>query len=755
MDRTSTPAAGSRSTSRSWLFAPVAPLLQRMTLSGKFALIATALAIPLAAMLSTVVIRQNSDLSYTRGELAGGPIAHHLQDLAVVMADHRGLSALSVHQPAQHSAALAQAKAAIGPALKELDQQVASQPQLELDKPWNALRSEVLALESSKSTSSAETLQVHTALIQRIHALVDLTAEKTGLLLEPDAAPFILMDMAFVRTSALVEAVARLRGSTGAAIADGSWSTEDSAALTAAKADVARAQLAVQMRMAALERAGATLPPTWREATEAVNAYVNQLDTLGKTGAVQADTTALFKAGSAVLEKIDAFHNGSIEQMDGFLHQRIHRIEQERLQLAGMVALGMLAALYLFLAIRRSIRQSAAASIDAASRLARGDLRAMASATGADEFATVARSFEQIRTSLQNLVAEMNQMSTEHERGDIDVVIDTNKFDGEYRAMAQGINDMVGAHIETSRLAMGVIADFGAGRYDTAIPQLPGKKAIINQTIEQVRGILHAGALSAEENLRIRLALDEVPSAVLIADAQGLIRYANKSVLALLNRIQSDIRAMLPNFDSNRIVGSHFDVFHRNPAHQRQLLEQLKQSHRAQVKFGPNTMRLIATPMFDSAGQRAGTVVEWIDRTAEIRAEEDVTAVVAAAAQGEFSRRIDVNGSEGFFRLLGEHMNNLLGSTEDNLGQMSGALNRIAQGDLTQELDGNYQGVFAQLQADVNKMTRQLVSTISDVNAAAGALTAAAGQVSSTSQSLSQSASEQAASVEETTASLQ
>ncbi|MFM2057645.1 MAG: hypothetical protein RLY71_2030 [Pseudomonadota bacterium] len=362
---------------------------------------------------------------------------------------------------------------------------------------------------------------------------------------------------------------------------------------------------------------------------------------------------------------------------------------------------------------------------------------------------------EQVRSNLKGLIHEMNRMSSEHDKGDIDVRIDTARFEGDFRTMAAGVNEMVAAHIAVKKLAMGVVAEFGQGNYDATLAQLPGKKAFINETIERVRGLLRNAASTADENQRIRLALDEVPSAVMISDAQGVIRYANKSVVSLLRRIEGDLRGVVPSFDVNRIVGSHFDQFHRNPAHQRQIVDNLKHAHRVQVKFGPHTIRLVASPINDSHGQRVGSVLEWVDRTAEVRAENEVTTVVEAAAQGEFTHRINVDGSEGFFRLLGDNMNRLLSVTEGNLGDMSVALNRIAQGDLTQELRGDYQGVFAQLQADVNKMVHQLVNTISDVNGAAAALTAAAGQVSSTSQSLSQAASEQAASVEETTASLQ
>ena len=94
---------------------------------------------------------------------------------------------------------------------------------------------------------------------------------------------------------------------------------------------------------------------------------------------------------------------------------------------------------------------------------------------------------EKVRGNLKGLIAEMNRMSNEHEKGDIDVVIDTQRFEGDFRTMAAGVNGMVGAHIAVKKLAMGVIAEFGRGNFEAPLPQLPGKKAFINDTIEQVR----------------------------------------------------------------------------------------------------------------------------------------------------------------------------------------------------------------------------------------------------------------------------
>ena len=58
-------------------------------------------------------------------------------------------------------------------------------------------------------------------------------------------------------------------------------------------------------------------------------------------------------------------------------------------------------------------------------------------------------------------IEEMKRMSEEHNRGDIDVAIPVERFEGTYRVMAQGVNDMVAGHIAVKRKAMACLAEFG------------------------------------------------------------------------------------------------------------------------------------------------------------------------------------------------------------------------------------------------------------------------------------------------------
>jgi methyl-accepting chemotaxis protein len=563
------------------------------------------------------------------------------------------------------------------------------------------------------------------------------------------------MELAVVKLVPWAESVSQVRASGRSALLRGAVTAEDALRIQLGVEEAEQARLSVLQTLGALTRASEGLPSGTNEAAAAAVEFAGVALSLTKAQKAAVDVAAYDRQGSEAIAKIGEFGAAAFSRMTDLLNRRADHLEKWLAISMGVAFGGIGLALYFILAVRKSIQSDSSSLRDAVQRLAEGQLSPTPLLEGKDELAIVSRSAEQVRSTLQSLISEMNSMSSEHESGDIDVVIDTSKFHGDFAKMAQGVNDMVLSHISVKKKAMGVVSEFGLGNYEATIEQLPGKKAFINETIESVRALLRASAEAAAENLRIRLALEDVPSAVMIADSTGTIRFANKAVMALLRRIETDLRSVVPSFDASKVIGSNFDAFHRNPAHQRGIVDKLNEAHRAQVKFGPHTVRLVASPIVDGQGKRAGTVLEWVDRTAEVNAEQEITHIVEAASQGNFSSRLDADASEGFFKVLGTHMNTLLGTTEAALNEVSSSLNRIAQGDLTREFEGQYQGVFAQLQSDVNAMSRQLVTTISDVNAAAEALTGAAGQVSSTSQSLSQSASEQAASVEQTTASLQ
>ncbi|WP_303639049.1 methyl-accepting chemotaxis protein [Stenotrophomonas tuberculopleuritidis] len=257
------------------------------------------------------------------------------------------------------------------------------------------------------------------------------------------------------------------------------------------------------------------------------------------------------------------------------------------------------------------------------------------------------------------------------------------------------------------------------------------------------------------ESLRIRTALDDVTTHVMIADRERNIVFVNRPLQRMLAAAEADLRHDLPQFDAADLIGRNIDIFHRNPAHQAALLDGLTGTYRAQIRIGGRSMRLIVNPIIGDDGQRQGFVVEWADRTTEIQVEEELRRIVEAAALGDFSGRVDTAGKEGFFLQLAERLNGLLDANASSIEQISQLLSALSRGDLTVHMQGSFHGVYARIRDDANATVAQLTGIVGSIQAASDRLTATAAGLAQGNGHLAERTEQQAASLEETAATME
>ena len=120
-------------------------------------------------------------------------------------------------------------------------------------------------------------------------------------------------------------------------------------------------------------------------------------------------------------------------------------------------------------------------------RISKGDIPPKITDNYNGDFNEIKNNLNQCIDAISGLVNEMKHMSDEHNKGDIDIVIAADRFQGAYCDMAKGINDMVNGHINVKKKSMACVAEFGRGNFEAPLEKFPGKKAFINDTIEQVR----------------------------------------------------------------------------------------------------------------------------------------------------------------------------------------------------------------------------------------------------------------------------
>ncbi len=737
-------------------------LWQRFVALGLIALLACG--VPLSMVLKNMGQQVDTALTEDQGL---DPLRPAVQALRLTQL-HRGLAGLALSGDATALSRLSSTQAELATQLTALIQAVpkdnlrykavlarASSTQAAVQK----LQEQV----NAKAIEPAKSFKQHGELVDELLLTIEGIADASGLSLDPEEATYFLVTAVAEYVPKLTESIALVRGKGAALVKQMANSKELSANELAELHDLReksdfwrlRSQRQMDKALAADPQLAQALSQSAQSAQKVADEFLKLVDQQIASGKPSISATEIFAQGTVATEAQFGLFKTATDSLENLLHERTKQLRWERN--VGAAAMGglMTLAFLLGLAIVRSLTHPLQRAASAAEAVAAGDLNFDTRDSSPDEVGSLLNTLGRMQANLRErhehdarIAAESGRVKQALDRCSTNVMIAdpdgrivymnhsvTTMMQGNEAELRRALPNfdakhLIGANIDSfhknpahqRNLLSGL-----KGEYKTQIkvssldfslianPIIDDKGERLGTVVEwkDMTQELLARAREqqlAAENARVKQALDICSTNVMIADPDGNIIYNNLSVAQMMQRNEGELRKVLPAFDSRRIVGSNFDQFHRNPGHQRNLLGGLKSEYKTEIKVSSLTFSLIANPITSADGTRLGTVVEWKDRTAEVAAEVEVSAMVDGANQGNFASRIALEGKEPFFKMLGEKFNSLVETVS---------------------------------------------GTIREVRVAADQLSGASDQVSQTSQSLSHSASQQAASVEETTASLQ
>ncbi len=251
-------------------------------------------------------------------------------------------------------------------------------------------------------------------------------------------------------------------------------------------------------------------------------------------------------------------------------------------------------------------------------------------------------------------------------------------------------------------------------------------------------------------------ALNGASTAVLMVDTDLNITYVNKATTTILSKYESTIRQALPNFNASKLMGSNIDDYHKNPAHQRQLLGNPSNlPYATDIVIGPVTFAVNATAVMGEDGTHLGSMLEWTDLTEQRQSEREISKVIDAAGRGELNERVATEGLEGFTKIAAEGANSIMGEFERAVNECLRVAKGLEEGNLTTTVEGEWFGVVNDLAQSLDATTTSLLSTMIDINDASESISSAAGEISEGNIDLSQRTEEQASSLEETASSME
>ncbi len=295
-----------------------------------------------------------------------------------------------------------------------------------------------------------------------------------------------------------------------------------------------------------------------------------------------------------------------------------------------------------------------------------------------------------------------------------------------------------------------VMGQLAAGNDKAVIPGTGRHDEIgdMGRSLEEIRtlGLRAAQAGSAFEVASARF---------MITDARHNVVNLNGSAMKLFQRAETDFQRALPHFRAEAIIGSSYGNFHKNPDQMLSLLTGLTGSHEERITIGTRVFDMVYTPVLNSLGERLGTVIEWKDRTQRVAMEEDIAGLISAVSDGDFTKRLTEDDKWGFMLELTRGMNQLVDTVDNGLSQTVRVVSALAEGDLTQRMEGDYRGSFSQLKNDVNRMADRIGSIAGQITGVTLAVRRTTDEIGSGVLDLSERTEHQASSLEETTASME
>jgi len=380
-----------------------------------------------------------------------------------------------------------------------------------------------------------------------------------------------------------------------------------------------------------------------------------------------------------------------------------------------------------------------------------------------NKFPELVEEFNKLKNTLSSVKNDMNEMSHQHDLGDIDVIMPVDKYEGDFKSMAKGVNDMVNGHIAVKKLAMSVVREFGNGNFDAPLETLPGKKVFINEIIEHVRAQF-TGLISDMNEMSKQHDLGDIDVIMPVDKYEGDFKSMAKGVndmvnghIAVKKLAMSVVREFgNGNFDAplETLPGKKIfinETIEHVRTNLKMLISNFEMASDA-VSKGDLKVRLNADGL-DGGFKNIIETVNNLLRTVD-KAFTDTIFGLKAIQEGRFSDRITTE-YQGDFDVVKQAANTSLDTLSNVVEELATVLGLMANGDLQRDINIELPGDLVHVKKATNSFIKKLKSMVGQINDGATEITGASTDVSGSSQSLSAGATQQASSLEETSASLE
>jgi len=170
--------------------------------------------------------------------------------------------------------------------------------------------------------------------------------------------------------------------------------------------------------------------------------------------------------------------------------------------------------------------------------------------------------------------------------------------------------------------------------------------------------------------LRMQAAVDNAMMAMMMIDRDFVVTYANNATLNLLRKHEAALATAYPGFTADTLIGTCIDIFHKTPAHQRQLLATTENlPYQTDITVGDLKFELNVTAILDAEGNYVGNALEWSDVT-QLRDQEvmnsDYSGQIEAIGKSQAVIEFNMDGTiiqanDNFLNTVGYSLDEIKG----------------------------------------------------------------------------------------------
>ncbi len=383
-------------------------LMRRLRLPFKVGLIGLMLFVPMVLLLVALLQQGLAGRQATLAEHEGAQMVRQLLVAATHLQATRGLNHRVLNGDSAATGERDAARARLRQQLQRLDTQLGAARTVRVDDLWPAVRDAVGALaEGRHDPVRAVAFSQHTQQVEALRQLMLATAERSGLLLDPQANTYFMMDVAVERLLPWTETLGLVRGEGAGLLARGDASAAERARVLGRVEQLRRQLQDVQWRTGALERAGVAGFQGQAEAVQRSQAFADLATKLFTAEMLDGDAKVFFGQGSEAMGSVLAYGQEVQDRLEAALLERASRETTAVALRAGLSLLGVLLLAYFATAFYVSFLGAMGRLSRGMTAVAEGNLAHRFDIQGRDELAEVGQVVERMAERLSTMVAEI------------------------------------------------------------------------------------------------------------------------------------------------------------------------------------------------------------------------------------------------------------------------------------------------------------------------------------------------------------